>query len=420
MKKILLCFALLGIIASSPAQSADGSTEPTVWATGMEGLVPLGDKYSAKLTDPNDPLLRQELYKFLYEMIAQGYFELLYQDPKHPDFWPMFNQAFPIFFANPDNSYYQAVVEDDGVYRISGFRGTARIVDFEIGSGLFVPYAKDDVLGPTLRHYDLDHDAHLKKDGSFDVVLSAERPKDWKGDWWKLDAKATFIWARQISYDWTKEVDGRFAIERLDTPAIKPRDSAERIAEGMKRIPVWTEAWIKTVLAWVGRLRDRGLINKVAIYDLSQSGGIANQRYIQGLFDIQPDEALILETVIPKQCSYWGFQLANELTETIEWTHRQSSLNGYTAKLDRDGKFRVVISARDPGVPNWLDVADYQRGMIIGRWKECDSYPEPTVTKIKVADARKYLPTDTPVVTVEARDASIRARRKAVQLRRRW
>ena len=161
MKKILFCLALFGIVSSFPARSADGSTEPTAWTQGMEGLAPLGEKYSARLTDPNDPLLRQELYKFFYEMIAQGYFELLYQDPKYPDFWPMFNQAFPIFFANPDDSYYQTVVEDNGVYRISGFRGTARIVDFEIGSGLFVPYAKD-VLGPTLKHYDLDHDVHLK------------------------------------------------------------------------------------------------------------------------------------------------------------------------------------------------------------------------------------------------------------------
>ena len=112
--------------------------------------------------------------------------------------------------------------------------------------------------------------------------------------------------------------------------------------------------------------------------------------------------------------------MTDELTNTLDWNNHQSTLNGFSAKRDKDGKFRAVISARDPGVPNWLDVADYQRGMIIGRWKECSSYPEPQITKIKVADVRKYLPADTPVVSAEARDASIRERRKAVQLRRRW
>ena len=418
-KRILFLSVLLGIFSSQTTFADEPATTAKSWPAYMEELVPLGDRMADLMVDPKDPQSRQEMHKFLYEMMSQGYFALLYQDPKYPDFWPMFNQVYPYMFANPDDSYYQAVVEDGGVYKISGFRGSARIVDFEIGSVDFVPYAKG-TLGPTLKHYDLDHDVHVKKDGSFEVVLSAERPKGYKGDWWKLDAKASFIWVRQISYDWTHEVDGRFAIERLDMPAIRPRDSAERIAQGLQHIPVWTESWARFVLKWAARLRDQGLVNKVGVHDLSASGGISNQRYIEGTFDLQPDEALVLETEIPKQCRYWAFQLTDELTNTLDWNNHQSTLNGFSAKRDKDGKFRAVISARDPGVPNWLDVADYQRGMIIGRWKECSSYPEPQITKIKVADVRKYLPADTPVVSAEARDASIRERRKAVQLRRRW
>ncbi len=420
MKKILLlASALFGLSASTIALAEEKLDSLATWPDYMQQLVPLGDRMADLLHDPKDPQLRQEMYRFLHEMMSQGYFALQYQDTRYPDFWPMFNQAYPYFFANPDDAYYQAVVEDSGVYKISGFRGTTRIVDFEIGSGLFVPYAKGK-LGPTLKHYDLDHDVHLGKDGSFQVILSAERPKGYKGDWWKLDANATFIWVRQISYDWAKEVDGRFAIERVDLPAIKPRDSAARIAEGMQHLPKWTESWAQAVLKWVGRLRDQGLVNKVEAHDLSATGGISNQRYIEGMWDLQPDEALVLETEIPKQCRYWMFQLNDELTNTLDWNNRQITLNGHTARLDKDGKFRAVISSRDPGVPNWLDASGYQRGLITGRWKECSSYPDPKATKVNVADVRKYLPADTPVVTAEARDATIRARRKATQLRRRW
>jgi hypothetical protein len=418
-KRILLLSAVLAVFSSHAALSADAPDPAKAWSSAMEALVPLGERMAEQMVDPGDAQSRQEMYRFLHEMMSQGYFALQYQDPKYPDFWPMFNQAYPYMFANPDDSYYQAVVEGSGVYRISGFRGTTRSVDFEIGSGEFVPYAKGS-LGPTLKNYDLDHDVHVKKDGSFDVVLSTERPEGYKGDWWKLDPTATFIWVRQISYDWAKEMDGRFAIERLDVPAGKPRDSAERIAQGLQHLPAWTEGWAKFVLKWAARLRAQGLINKVAVHDLSSSGGISTQRYIEGTFDIQPDEALVLETEVPKECSYWAFQLTDELTNTIDWNNHQSTLNGFTAKKDRDGKFRAVISATDPGVPNWLDVADHQRGMIIGRWKECSSYPEPVITKVKLSEVRKYLPADTPVVTAEARDATIRARRKAVQLRRRW
>ena len=79
-----------------------------------------------------------------------------------------------------------------------------------------------------------------------------------------------------------------------------------------------------------------------------------------------------------------------------------------------------MISAQDPGVPNWLDNAGYQRGMILGRWTECDAAPTPVITRVKVADVRKYLPGNTPVVSAEVRDTSMRLRRKAAQMRRRW
>jgi hypothetical protein len=385
----------------------------------MQELAPIGDAAAEKLIDPKDPLARQDLLRFLHEMLSQGYFALQYQDPRYPDFWPMFNLAYAYAFANPDDSYYQAAIEDAGVYRISGHRGSTRIVDFEIGSGDFVPYGRGR-LGPTLAHYDLDRDVKLGADGRFEVVLSAERPRDWKGDWWKLDKTATFLWVRQRSYDWAKEVDGRFAIERLDLPAARPRDDAARIAAGLRQLPKWTAAWAEFRYQWIKRLQDKGLVNKVEAQDLSQQGGIANQRYLQGIFEIAPDEALILTTEIPNECRYWAFQLADEMTNSLDWVNRQSSLNGLTARRDSDGKVRVVISARDPGVPNWLDVVDHTRGMIVGRWKECSRYPEPTITRLKVADVRAALPADTPAVSAEARDASIRARRQAAQLRRRW
>jgi hypothetical protein len=138
------------------------------------------------------------------------------------------------------------------------------------------------------------------------------------------------------------------------------------------------------------------------------------------VFDINADEALIYETEVPKQCRYWNIQLTDMLYNMLDSTNRQTTLNGYTALLDKDGKFRAVISAADPGVPNWLDNAGYKKGTMVGRWTECSSAPVPVITKVNVADVRKYLPADTPLVNAEQRNASIRMRRKGAQLRRRW
>jgi hypothetical protein len=400
---------------NTPDSAAAAAQE---WNSYMVPLAPLGERMAAKLTDPDDPQLRQELYRFIYSQIAAGYMGVLYTDLEHPDFLPYFNQAFNQAFPNPDDVYYVAAIEGTGVYKISGFRGTVHIADVQIAGGNLIPHGTGD-LGKTFANHDLST-VHAKKDGSFEVILSPERPAGYKGDWWKLDSSATYILVRQISYDWLHETDARVAIERLDRPAIKPRPGAQTIEAQLKQIPVWAETWTRVSIDWIKRVRERGLINKVQVANYNANGGLSTQRYIEGAFDLNADEALIVETEMPKQCRYWNFQLADELWSSVDWMNRQSSLNGYTAKLDKDGKFRAVVSAQDPGVPNWLDNGGLKRGLVYGRWTECSSAPTPTVTKVKVADVRKYLPADTPIVTAEARDATIRLRRKAVQLRRRW
>ena len=377
------------------------------------------DKYASRLSDPNDPQLRQELNRFMYSAVAWGYFGLVYADADYPDFWPVFNLAFNFAAPNPDDSYYMASIDDKGVYKISGTRGTVKILDFNLGSGE-MNHSGTGVIGPTLADYDAD-DMHVnKKDGSFEFILSPERPKDYAGDWRELKPTTTFMLVRQISYDWLKEVDGRMGIERLDKPAIKPRDSAEKIAAKLRQIPIWASNWTKLSFDWQQRVRNKGLVNKVWAHSLTGTGGLSTQYYIEGVFELADDEALIYETEIPKKCRYWNIELTDQQWAGIDWMNRQSTLNGHTARLDKDGKFRAVISKSDPGVPNWLDTGGIPVGEMFGRWNVCSSNPNPTVTKVKFADVRSHLPKDTPVISAEARDATIRLRRKGAQLRRRW
>jgi Protein of unknown function (DUF1214) len=373
----------------------------------------------------NDPQLRAEFNRFLYFLESMGFFAVQYQDTKYPDFWPVFNQAFPLGFNNPDDSYYQAVIDDTGVYRISGTRGTVRILEFEIGAAEKQAYGRGG-WAPSLNHYSLDDGVKIAADGSFDVVLSPKRPAGYTGDWWELRPGAKFILVRQRAYDWVKEVDGRLAIERLDVPAMRPRQTAADINDRMQYEGVWVKHWAQAMTGWTSKLEKLGLVNTIEAFDFSKSnklgvaGGLTTQRYLQGVFELKDDEALILETVVPTQCKYWMFHLLDELLSSIDSLNRQTSLNGGQAVVDADGKFRAVISAQDPGVPNWLDTAGYARGVIQGRWWDCSSYPQPTVTKVNIADIRQHLPADTTVVSAEARDAAIRLRRKGAQMRKRW
>jgi hypothetical protein len=153
---------------------------------------------------------------------------------------------------------------------------------------------------------------------------------------------------------------------------------------------------------------------------IDELGGLPEQAYYDGIHEIDDDEALIIEIELPEQARYWQALVADDRFCTVDWVNRQSSLNDVQAHIDSDGRFRAVISRRDPGVPNWLDKADYPWGIIQMRINKASSYPDPTIVKVPVADVRTHLPADTPVVTPEQRAEQLRRRREGAQLRRIW
>jgi hypothetical protein len=392
------------------------------WPSYVDVLAPYVQHVPGLPSGLQDPLLRQELYQWLYAQAAQGIFGLVYQDPEYPDFWPVYNQVFNFGFPNPDDAYYMAVVNGDGVYRLSGYRGTVRMLEFHIGTNRMMAYGTGatsaEELSPPAGDLDIDQGVHFDQDGGFEVVLSGTRPAGHVGDWWRLDPRATFILVRQRAYDWLHEVDGRLTIERLDRPAIRPRRTAEEIARRLGQMSAWMENWTHLIVNFSVSLRKRGLINRLEVVE--QQGGISTQKYLMGMFELAPDEALILETELPRQCRYWSFHLTDEMMSSIDAMNRQTSLNGLTAQLDADGRFRAVICAQDPGVPNWLDTAAYARGAIVGRWMHFSNCPLPVLTKLKVSQIHAALPAGTTVVSAQQRDNAIRLRRKGAQLRRRW
>jgi hypothetical protein len=173
-------------------------------------------------------------------------------------------------------------------------------------------------------------------------------------------------------------------------------------------------------LKFMAAQRAKGLYNRFEHDDWAGRGGVAGQHYYQGLFRLDPGQALILETELPETVRYWNVQLSDPLWNSIDWLNHQSSLNGGQQQIDSDGKFRAVIALDDPHVPNWLDPGGWSEGSIMLRWTEASSGPAPTLTSVPMSKLRDHLPVDTLIVTANERDTALRARRRAVQLRRRW
>ncbi len=387
------------------------------WHDHLARWAPVADRLVAKLRDPADATDRQELHQMMLSALTGAYVGLVANDPDYPEFVPMLSQALNFAAPVPDFVYTYAPIRGEGTYRIAGHRGTSLFAVVTVSETYFT---RTDKPKPGLANYDVDALA-IGQDGRFEVLLAAEKPADWRGDWWYLDPRATNLGVRHAMYDWENEVDPRMTIERLDVPATRPRPTAAQIAERMDEVAQWMEYSIQHWLVHLDAIRRRGIVNRFEVHDYSGfTGSSWPQVYNETLFEIGDDEALVIETGIPDQVRYWSFLLADELFATVDWTHRQSSLNGHQARLDGDGRFRAVLSLDDPGVPNWLDPGGLRRGVIQNRWNQASSAPCPEIRRVKRGEIRDCLPKDTPVVTPSERDRSLRRRRMGAQMRRKW
>jgi hypothetical protein len=408
----------------APAAQKPAAGGPTVagWDEFVDSLRTLPSRMLARLPEDqrNDPQVQQEVGRLALEALTSQALDALAGDPDHPQFMPQLGQVLNVGQPNSDTVYRTARVRPDGVYRLRGVRGSLRLFNVsQAPPSPGEPGFKKEGGAPRPRHdiSSLQADAQDR----FDVILSAERPKGYRGDWWKLEPTTTRLLVRMVSADWAHERAPTLTIERLDVPAPRPRPPGDVLEQRLRALPGAVDFLALFGVDHVEKLRREGYVNKLKVFDnIMMPGLLAGQSYYEGAYDLADDEALIVETPVPAKCGYRSLILTNDLYETTDWYNNQASLNDAQAKPDKDGVLRIVVSAQDPGVANWLDTAGYPTGLIQGRWADCDGTPTPTVRKLKLAEVRAALPADTATVTPEQRDRIVRDRRTALQQRPLW
>jgi hypothetical protein len=364
---------------------------------------------------PDDPTYVADVYRQTMTSLSYAYFMYFHADAEHPDWAPLWNPVFTLQ-PNPDDIYVQSPIRGDLTYRVSGNRGTCKILSFTTQAAL--SGTLDEMPRPG-GHNELDtNDIGVGLGEDFEIIFSAERPKGHTGHWAPIDPAARGMYLRYRSYDWLNEVDPVLSIECLDPVPPKPRLTPEEIEHRIGEMAKFPAR--KTRLYYP---MQNGVMERVGwnVFEpIRMPGALVKQTYWPANFQLDPDEALVIATDLPGRRPYWNIQLNDPLFNVLEYVYRLSSINGHTAKVASDGRFYAVIALTDPGVPNWLDPAGYTEGGIYGRWYDCDNEPLPTIARVKLADLRAHLPADTPIVTPEQRAEELRQRVRACQRRRRW
>jgi hypothetical protein len=297
-------------------------------------------------------------------------------------------------------------------------------------------------------------DLQVLPDGRFEILLAPERPAGYAGNFiashkrtsrpppddpnGSLDRYACWISGRQLFYDWEREDPTPLAITRVGAEGDHPPVYTAELAAAQLRemgalvrgqMHFWNEFY--TVLLEVYGKRDgkqgerfmpRNAFNQPNAASGATGGGQSTNIYAGGVFELEPDEALIVESRIPVPPQYIGFHLANLWGESLDFANHQTSLNGFQVEPDADGVLRYVVAHRDPGVPNWLDTTGQREGFLTPRWAYSvqpppDRWPSINAVKVHFDEIRQHLPAGVRTVSPAERAERIRVRQEHVQRR---
>ena len=365
---------------------------------------------------PEDGVARAEGYRYLLRLVEMNLGTLTAdQDAARPQLSRCPTRNCRLGFDNPDYTYVGVnPLSKDYNYRLYGDRGTAAYFWFQVlerSTGAFGGTSKTR-----------SQDMVFAPDGSWEIFLGAEKP-DGVPDSNFLELKeeqATMV-IRIAHRDWDSTIEPSITVENLGAveAPIEPFKPMRMAITGFglsKMIPNQVKRWIGIIEG--APLNDvarpcRGWAN-----GCSNTGGFGNFS-AGGKYAVAEDEALIIEAPwLP--AGYTNIQLGNIWGESLDYANKQTSLNDFQAHLNGDNVYRYVLSHRDPGVPNWLDISDHPEGGIFMRWVEPEEGrdpPKPNGKVVKLAALREHLPADTPKISSAERAEVLKRRLMAYNRR---
>lgn len=309
---------------------------------------------------------------------------------------------------NPDSVYRTIPISGDERYRITG-----RVPEHRLPENYFTLWDHDwntvDVLdGSRLV---------LEPDRTFEIFVDREAKGD-RANHVRSSASSLEFFIRDVLQDWALDTPNELAVERLGDAPTRPEPSLDDVAEQV----------VETMATFV---ENTGRYNQQAYgkpantleytIDRDSDGALGNQIYLLGHFDLDDDEALVVDVRLGG-ASYFIAPITNAWGTTNGIVDRTGSLNLAQSTRNADGTLTYVVSKHDPGVPNWLDPSDMRSGILTLRWAEfLGGAPGAdlgaTSRVVPLAKLRDTLPEETPAVDARSRERQ-QAERASAYLRR--
>lgn len=382
----------------------DDAALRSAWAEFCARLRQAGEQVF-KQANPPSGVHRVDAYRFLTQNLGQAFdLALETRDTRYPALHTFCGPTRKLGGDCADFTYQQAWIDGQSTYRLTGTRGTARFFNVTVqGSRRPGPGVLHEPFGDTPEANLLGHQLRIDDTGEFELYIGGpERGPNWL----PTTDKSRKLFIRQ-GFDRWDELPAQLRIERIDMDSPKPLPSAEQMVEAMR----WAGDFVTGLMAdWPEFPFTYGGVdaehpNAFPRVDATDADNKRGRAAANMYWELADDEALIVE--FDAHAGLWMLTNMGVFFNSMDYLYRPVSYTPSRTATDADGRVRLVMAHRDPGVHNWLDTQGFRCGNLTYRHM---LEGEPAVLNTRVVkhdDVLTALPADTALVSSAERAAAM-------------
>jgi hypothetical protein len=302
-------------------------------------------------------------------------------NPQRPLLYELCNERVKIGGDNPDNRYYAAAVDARYRYVLKGdFRRCTYFSVVASGRG----DGSDAASGGTVN----SRTAVVGSDGLTEIHIGRE-PRGAANHVALNDSTKLVIVRCTIETSGDRDIG--ISLERLDDGTLVDRQvRLDDVVLALQNAAQFVRNAAHYYGDWTARFQEH--LNQLPIYpdqaQLVSLGGDPAIRIYLSAWALAPDECLVIELDAIPDCITWNFQLCNVWFESLDYTAAPVHLNSRNAIYRAERSATIVVSATDPGVPNWLRTLGHNHGTMCMRLVGASEPLRAETRVVKVSDLK--------------------------------
>jgi hypothetical protein len=392
----------------------DDAALRSAWTEFCAQLQRAGDQVF-KDANPAASMHRVDAYRFLTQNLGQAFdLALESSDTRYPVLHTFCGPTRKLGGDCADFTYQQAWIDGRSTYRLTGTRGAARFFNVTVqGPRTPGPGVLHEPFGDTPEANLLGGQLHTGDNGEFEIYIGGPQHGP---NWLPTTPESRKLFIRQ-GFDRWDELPAQMRIERIDMASPKPLPTPAEMVDAVR----WAGEFVTGLMSdWPEFPFNYGGVDaehpntfpRIGATDADSKRGRAAANMYWKLAD---DEALVVE--FDAHDGLWMFTNMGVFFNSMDYLYRPVSYTPSRTTVDRDGRIRLVMAHRDPGVHNWMDTQGFECGNLTYRHM---LEGEPVVLDTRVVNYDELLgalPEDTAMVDATERAAAMWERFQGIRRR---